>query len=109
MPGFPSETSCFYAKAATKQCLSFLPLASHHRGTTTNFPFSPRATAAEMRLSGYMRKTMNEGRGGAFFQKDIPTPVHSKYLIVSSSKMWFHVYILLQIGAESCGLCTGAA
>lgn len=50
------------------QCLSFLPPVSHHKGTTTNFPFSLRATAAEISLglNSYMKETMNEGGGGAF-------------------------------------------
>lgn len=68
MPSFPSETCCFYAKALS--VLSSLPLLSHHRGTTTtNFPFSPRTTAAEilLKLKGYMRKTMNQVRARAFF------------------------------------------
>lgn len=41
MPCFPCETCCFYAKAVTKQRLSFLPLASHQQ-LTFHSPIGPQ-------------------------------------------------------------------
>ncbi len=78
MPRFPSETCCFYAKAATQQCLSFLPPASHRRGTTTNFPFSPKASSRNIAEAKWLHEEKRRTTVKVwlfFFLKDVLTPV----------------------------------
>lgn len=65
MPCFPCETGCYYAKSATHQCLGISSICLPPQ-KTTNFPFSLRATAAEifLRLMVFTEKNNKTLLGG---------------------------------------------